>query len=183
LEVSVLSQDRWESLAPGLAAAFPDEFPGVVPDRELVKELEARSEASTDIFVVPRGVGPTEWSRDPRKRTQIRRRFMQLGQTAATMQIYDVRRALQALDQVAQYKGRPRNVNADGDAAVWTLYAALFEDHIDRLTLTHLPMRNRDAPDLLNVSRFVEMPHVVRMAETRAGTLHLSEEWDKVLDE
>ncbi|MDA1017116.1 MAG: acetylxylan esterase, partial [Planctomycetota bacterium] len=32
-------------------------------------------------YVAPRGIGPTEWNRDARKRVQFRRRFMLLGQT------------------------------------------------------------------------------------------------------
>ena len=48
-------------------------------------------------FVAPRGIGRTAWNADPAKQTQIRRRFMLLGQTLDGMRVWDVRRALQAL--------------------------------------------------------------------------------------
>ena len=98
---------------------------------------------------------------------------MQLGQTAATMQIYDVRRALQALAEVDDLKGRDRNLSAEGEAAGWTLYAAMFEDEIHTLTLKDLPSRNRRAPDLLNVSRFVEIPHLLQIAASRVEQLNV----------
>jgi dienelactone hydrolase len=181
LHVTVLHQDEWESLAAGLAAAYPADFPGIEASGELLEQLQADAVSAVRVFVAPRGVGPTEWSRDEPKRTHIRRRFMQLGQTVATMQIYDVRRALQALDQlpelqVPELQGRVRDLQADGEAAFWTIFAALFEDRIGTLTLTRLPLNNREAPDLLNVSRFIDMQHVVRMVGLRAAELKLSAE-------
>jgi hypothetical protein len=64
---------------------------------------------------------------------------------------------------------------------MWAIYAALFEDGIDRLSLVDLPKRNRDAPDLLNVTRFVEMPDVVSMAAGRVAEMKLTPEWEEVL--
>ena len=113
---------------------------------------------------------------------------MQLGQTAATMQIYDIRRALIALDQIDDLRSHKRNLRARGDASVWTIYAALFEDRIQDLDLVDLPIRNRDAPDLLNVSRFVELPQVALMAASRVERLRLingetrDHQWRQILE-
>ncbi len=181
LTVQVLKQNDWERVARGLAVALPAEFPGTEPQIDAWNEIVDASQKQTKVYVVPRGIGPTEWSREERARTHIRRRFMQLGQTAATMQIYDVRRALQALNQIAPYGALQRNVEADGEAAVWALYASLFEDRIEKLSLTNLPTKNQLAPDLLNVSRFVEMPHVVLMAGDRVEQLVLSDPWKDIL--
>ena len=106
---------------------------------------------------------------------------MQIGQTAATMQIYDVRRALQALSSVPNLDWSKLHVHANGEAAFWTLYASLWTTGIHQLTLTDLPIRNRDAPDLLNISRFVELPHVVLMAAERVNEIALSSTWESIL--
>src|SRR5690606_38404789 len=103
----------------------------------------------------------------------IRRRFMLLGQTAASMQIYDVRRSLQAIAEVDGLIGRTGNLTGTGDAAAWALYASLFEDQLADLTLVDLPARNRQAPDILNVSRYVEMPQLVMMAADRVEQLKI----------
>jgi dienelactone hydrolase len=183
LTVYVFDQPALDRIAPGLAHAFPEAFPGVTADPEQWKRgLEtATGSGGNYAIVMPRGVGSTEWSRDPRKRTHIRRRFMQVGQTAATMQIYDVHRAMEALKTVPGWNTSPFSVRAKGESAFWALYASLWTDGIDRLVLSDLPTRNRNAPDLLNVSRFVEMPHVVLMAGRRVGQIVLSSEWEPIL--
>src|SRR6056297_5983 len=91
LAVRVLTQQDWEQVATGLAHLLPDAFPGIAGDESQWKQLAAQAETEDLAFVVPRGVGPTQWSTDKRERTHIRRRFMLLGQTVAGMQIYDVR--------------------------------------------------------------------------------------------
>ncbi len=170
--INVLTQHDWETIAGGLAVASK-ELTSEKPNEQAWREIAQQSERSPVVYVIPRGVGPTEWSRDERTRTHIRRRFMQLGQTAATMQIYDVRRAFQALDCIDNFADRGRNVEARGEASFWTIYASLFESGIQQLTLRDLPNRNRDAPDILNVSRFVEMPQVVMMAGQRVDKLRV----------
>ena len=59
---------------------------------------------------------------------------------------------------------------------MWGLYAALFEPPLRSLYLTDLAARNRDAPDLLNVSRIVETPQVVAMAADRVERVILRAE-------
>jgi hypothetical protein len=93
---------------------------------------------------------------------------MLLGQTLAGMQIYDVRRGLAALREVPGLGGVSLGIDATGEAAFWALYASLFMDGIAELKLNDLPSTNRDAPDLLNVSRFVELADVKQLAEARA---------------
>lgn len=170
VDVRVLDPQGWNEVAPALAHLFP----------KIVTEVDASADAWNSIrktikgpvvFVAPRGVGPTAWSTDEKTQTHIRRRFMLLGQTAASMQIYDVRRAMEATGKIDGLRGRPRNLTGGRDAAVWALYASLFTDDIADLTLVELPARNRDAPDILNVSRYVEMPQVALLAAERAERL------------
>lgn len=170
IDVRVLDPQSWNEMAPALAHLFP----------KIVTEVDASADAWNSIcktltgpvvFVAPRGVGPTAWSTDEKTQTHIRRRFMLLGQTAASMQIYDVRRALQATAKIDGLRGRLRNLTGARDAAVWALYASLFTEDVADLTLVELPARNRSAPDILNVSRYVEMPQVVMLAAERAEQL------------
>ncbi len=173
---SVVDQSDWDDLAASLAELWPDRFTSIQaepsPWQSLAKRVKSQPSVAL-VFFAPRGVGLTEWNREAKKRTQIRRRFMQLGQTAATMQIWDIRRALQALDQIDEFAEVPRHLFAQRDAAAWSTYASLFEPRLRELTLVNLPTRNRDAPDLLNVSRFVEMPQLLLMAADRAEKVQL----------
>jgi len=166
VEVRVLDQKGWSEWAPALAAIFPDQISGVAKNESQAERLLPASLSQDVVFVVPRGIGPTAWSSDERTRTHIRRRFMLLGQTLAGMQIYDVVRGLQAIDQRIT-DGAMLRVSASGDAAMMAAYASLMVDCVDRLDLSELPESNRDAPDLLNVSRFIELPDVVSLARRR----------------
>jgi hypothetical protein len=181
LSTYVIDQTRWETLAPALAAAMPEAFTSTTPNLPRWKKICEQHAGKNIAWIVPRGVGPTEWSRDLKARTQIRRRFMQIGQTAATMQIYDVRRALQALSSVPNLNWSSLDLHASGEAAFWTLYASLWTTGINQLSLSDLPIRNRDAPDLLNISRFVELPHVVLMAADRVNEITLPSTWESIL--
>jgi hypothetical protein len=179
IEFEVLDQDGWEELAPVLAAIGVEKFNAGDQPRDVDgswKEMAEKLAACPHqvlVYCLPRGVGPTEWSRNERTRTHIRRRFMQLGQTAAAMQIWDVRRALRAIDQIPAYATSEREMHAAGDAAVWSLYASLWEPRIVKLTLEQLPPTNRQAPDLLNVSRIVEMPQLLLMAADHSESIDL----------
>ena len=185
--VHVLTQSEWESCTNALAIPFPNEFPKAEPDRDSWRKLEASIGNGVLVLVVPRGVGPTEWSRDEKSRTHIRRRFMLLGQTLAGMQTYDVLRALQLIVSSPELSHGSLRVNANGEAATWTLFASLFANQIDQLDLTDLPIKNRDAPDMLNVSRFVELPQIAMLAASRTGSFTLqhsdnqtSQAWDAI---
>jgi hypothetical protein len=124
-------------------------------------------------YVSPRGIGSAAWSGDERKQTQIRRRFMLLGQTLDGMRVWDVRRTIQALGQIDEVAGVTPTVVAHGNMAGVALYAALFEPQIAGLDLTDLPATHRDGPILLNVLRYLDMPQALALAAEHADiTLH-----------
>jgi hypothetical protein len=114
--------------------------------------------------VVPRGIGPTDWGGDDRARTQARRRYMLLGQTEAGMQVWDVRRAISALLQRDGWQGTEVGLVGKGDAAVIALHAGVFDPRVKGIELVDPPTENRGGPDLLNVSRIVELPALTLMA-------------------
>jgi len=119
-------------------------------------------------FFAPRGRGLDAWSGDERKQVQIRRRFMLLGQTLDGMCVWDVRRAVQALNHIAAIEGLPVELTAQGNMAGIALYASLFEPSVERLDLSELPSTHRDGPTFLNVLRYLDVPQAVAMAAERA---------------
>ena len=119
-------------------------------------------------YVAPRGVGPTAWDQSDKKQVQFRRRFMLLGQTLEGMQVWDVRRAVQAWREVTKDDASPLWLQGQRQAAGLALYASLFEPDIKRLDLWKLPATHRDGPCFLNVLRYLDAPLAVALATERS---------------
>ena len=128
----------------------------------------ALNQPVTLAFVAPRGIGPTKWSGDDRRLTQIRRRFMLLGQTMDGMRVWDIRRALQTFPIMRKDRVLNLELRASGALAVDALYAALFEPNVRKLDLVDLPQSHMQGPDYLNVLRVTDIPQVVEAVSTRA---------------
>jgi len=143
--------------------------PDVVEFAHLRKQLESSTTAFA--YVAPRGVGPTEWTRDPKKRIHIRRRFMLVGQTLDGMRAWDVRRAIQAVRALPGLAKAPLELAGERDAACWTLYASLFEPEIAQVSLWLLPASHRTGPDFLNVLRYLDVPQAAALAAERSRLL------------
>jgi hypothetical protein len=129
------------------------------------------SPGSTVVFTAPRGLGKTEWTREKLPRAHVRRRFALLGQTDDGMRTWDVRCALKAARSIDSLTGRPIQIAGTGDAAVWALYASLYEPPVERVTLTKLPATHMEGPALLNVLRVLDVPTAVALAAGRAPVL------------
>jgi hypothetical protein len=119
-------------------------------------------------YLAPRGIGLTAASGDERAQTQLRRRFMLLGQTLDGMRVWDIRRAIQAARAAGLGGAAPLELAAAGPMAVDTLYAALFEPELARLELWDLPASHLEGPDLLNVLRVLDVPQALTLAAERA---------------
>jgi dienelactone hydrolase len=132
---------------------------------EMVRTLKTGRNALA--WLAPRGMGLTAWSGDAKKQTQIRRRFMLLGQTLDGMRVWDICRGLQALHEIQGRSAKPPHIHATGPMAVNVLYAALFEDGIQSLDLSTLPPSHRDAPDYLNVLHVLDIPQAVALVKER----------------
>lgn len=122
-------------------------------------------------FCALRGIGPTQWGKDERADTHIRRRFMLLGQTEASMRVWDLRRAITAIREVGMNDPSGVTLHASGDSTPLAAYASLYESEVKQLKLTNIPTRNRLAPDMLNVSRFIEMPQLLLLAASNVNTV------------
>lgn len=168
LTVLVADRKNWPAIESELRWRFApqaehESLPLRVTEGNVLWELIAGGHGEAIAIVAPRGIGPTDWGGDDRARTQARRRYMLLGQTEAGMQVWDVRRAISALIQRDGWQGTEVRLIGEGDAAVIALHAGTFEPRVRGMRLIDPPAENRDGPDLLNVSRIVELPALVVM--------------------
>jgi len=180
LTLTVLDEQLWSQLLAAMAGRFEQE-PGApnppAADAEALAEICKALEAGRALaFFAPRGIGPYAWNRDERKQTQIRRRFMLLGQTLDGMRVWDVRRAVRALRSIKPLRRVPLTLQARQNMAGIALYAALFEPDVQKLNLWDPPASHHDGPILLNVLRYLDMPQAVAMAAERCDVRLFSED-------
>jgi dienelactone hydrolase len=119
-------------------------------------------------YVAPRGVGPTAFTADRKKHTHVLRRFQLLGETLEGGQVYDIRRAVQALRTVPGLDKTPLWLQGHRQMAGVALYASLFEPDVVRLDLHELPATHGEGPYLWNVQRILDMPQAVAIAAERS---------------
>ncbi len=177
--LGVLDEEDWKSFVAMMRSGFddqiksePSEAAGELPEPDEplfqhFRKMQQEGECVT-AFVAPRGIGPTAWNPSEKKQTQIRRRFMLLGQTLDGMRVWDVRRAIQAVRSLDAAKDVPLILQGERQAAGIALYASLFEPDIERLDFRDLPRTHRDGPILLNVRRYLDIPQTVAMALERS---------------
>jgi hypothetical protein len=171
--LNVLNEQGWTEWLAAMRVGFADELSDQTlpePDEDAFKRKQEmlRNNKCVLAYLAPRGIGPTAWNTDERKRTQIRRRFMLLGQTLDGMRVWDVRRAIQMLRTLDSTSYVPLALEGKGWMAGIVLYASLFEPDIARLDLWHLPNSHRDGPTFLNVLRYLNIPQAVAMAAERS---------------
>ena len=121
----------------------------------------------TMAYVAPRGIGPTAWDQSQKKQVQNRRRFMLLGQTLDGMRVWDIRRAIQALQATPQGQS-PLWLQAERHLAGVALYASLYESSVERLDLWQMPTSHHEGPELLNVQRYLDVPQALAWSPTDA---------------
>ena len=171
--LNTLDEQGWTEWLAAMRVGFADELNDQTlpePDENAFKQNQEmfRNTKQAMAYLMPRGIGPTAWNPDERKQTQIRRRFMLLGQTLDGMRVWDVRRAIQALRTVDSISNVPIGLRGKRRMAGIVLYASLFEPDIVRLDLWHLSASHRDGPTLLNVLRYLDVPQAVAMAAERS---------------
>ncbi len=161
LRVGFASELREELDSAGGAASAeqPGEF-------DKLKSELARSAVAL-AFLAPRGVGLTAWSGDARKQTQIRRRFMLLGQTLDGMRVWDLRRAVQAIHFVREGDTVKIELRAAGAMSSQAQLAALFEPSVRKLAVE--PWREPEAGggDYLNLLKVLDADAVGRLNSLR----------------
>jgi hypothetical protein len=165
---NVLNEQQWAEWTPAMRSLFDDE-----PD-SAGAELDAddaaqfltgfEEEAGLILWLAPRGVGPHAVTVSDGKQTQIRRRYLLLGQTIDGMRVWDIRRGLQAWGSVVPLRQLPVQVRGSDGMAVNALMASLFEPGVQGVELNQLPATFQDGPDYLNAMRILDLPEVLAMA-------------------
>ncbi|MFQ5734839.1 MAG: alpha/beta hydrolase family protein [Planctomycetaceae bacterium] len=171
--LNALDQKGWNEFLASMRVGFEGELKGEslpAADKAAFAQSQKmfRSFKWGMAYVAPRGVGPTEWNRDSRKRIQYRRRFMLLGQTRDGMRVYDVVRGAAALRNVRGFQHVALWMQGQRDMAGITLYASLFTKNVKRLDLWNLSRSHKTGPIFLNVLRFLDVPQAVAMAAVRS---------------
>jgi hypothetical protein len=171
--LNVLDASEWREWAASMRSGFTDAFPDAPPSQTEDASYQSLrklllSQKWVMAYVAPRGVGLTAWDQSERKQVQHRRRFYLLGQSLDGMQVWDIRRAMQSLRSLAEFKSTPLWLQSRKEMAGNVLYASLFEPEIARLDLYELPNSHRHGPYYLNVQRFMDLPGAVAMAAERS---------------
>ena len=130
---------------------------------------EVKDRGTVYAVFMPRGIGPTAWIGDTKLQTQMRRRFMLLGQTLDGMRVWDICRSVQALRSLKEFHNSPLWLEGEGEMGVDVLYASLFERAIDGLDLRQIPASHMEGPDYLNVLKILDIPDAAAMAAERCA--------------
>jgi len=170
--LNVPDEQEWRRWLAAMRIGFADELKDETlpdPNEDAFNHIRETLQDNNSVlaYAAPRGIGLTAWNPDERKQTQIRRRFMLLGQTLDGMRVWDVRRAIQTLRQVELLNVVPVALKGQRLTAGIVLYASLFEPDIARLDLWHLPDSHREGPVFLNVLRYMDIPQALAMASER----------------
>lgn len=186
--VTVLDEEGWRAFAAKARTVFAPQLeplfaggPEALPaaDAEGYNRMAdaVRNGGVRQIYLLPRGIGPTAWSTDARHRVHVRRRFMLLGQTLDGMRVWDIRRGLEAADVVTPDIASG-SLHARGTMAVNTLYASLFAEGARwrNQLLTAVPASHHEGPDYLNVLRFLDIPQALAMASQRGAVIVQNED-------
>jgi hypothetical protein len=169
ISLHVLDQPGWTNWLAAVSAEFADGLnneltgpnsPGANPGALEKLKLELSEKNAALAFFAPRGVGLDAWSGGDKCLTQIRRRFMLLGQTLDGMRAWDIRRAIQAIHFVRGGDPAQVGLRANGAMAANALYATLFEPTVSALDLVNLPKSHMEGPDYLGVLKVTDISHV-----------------------
>ena len=159
-------------LRAGFGVPLADEPADTSKIRNIVSPLislkaQLKSSNASLAWFTPRGAGLTAFTGDDKALTKIRRRFMLLGQTLDGMRVWDIRRAVQTLHFVREADVANVELDARGQTAVNSLYAALFEPGVKRLTVDALPVSHSEGPDYLGILRVTDVSQVLGILGTK----------------
>lgn len=129
---------------------------------------EPRENYAAQAFFAPRGIGLTAWSGDERKHTQIRRRFMLLGQTLDGMRVWDIRRAVQMINSVRDSDSARVDMSSSAVMAINAGFASLFEPGARVLPTQELLAPEANQPDYLNILKVMNFAQALELAGAEA---------------
>lgn len=171
--LNVLDEEGWNDFAATYGKTFGKGFPkGMKLPAHDAEAFDSgkrmfKNHKWAMAYVAPRGIGPTVWSGDARKRNQILRRFCLLGETLDGMRVYDIVRSVDSLRAIQGMGKVPLWMQANRQMAANLLYASLYVPEVARLDLHDLPESHREGPAYLNVLRVLDLPQAVALAGER----------------
>ena len=159
MNLYVLGENQWKGFVGNMRGMFADVF---ADDPAGKGEVFTGDGPVGGAYLAVRGVGPSAWGVDEKKRTQILRRYWLIGQTLDGMRVWDVRRAIAATKSIDP--SRELRLTGSGEMGVVGLYAALFEPGISEIDLQGAPASHAAGPQLLNILKMMDVPQAAAMA-------------------
>lgn len=167
--LNVLDAEGWQDFCHTYESRFGkhiETFPNAKSDNKAFESEKKMFETFKwgMAYLCPRGIGSTEWTGSEKAQIHRLRRFYLLGQTVDSMRVWDIRRGVQALKQIAGFEKKPLWIQAHREMAAHSVYASLFEEGITRLDLHEMPASHEMGPAYLNVLKHLDLPQAVAMA-------------------
>ena len=179
VHVHVLDESSYAKWMSQLEAGF-SEFPqpkGVIePAMDNASSMSAPINISGDgihVLVVPRGIGPTAWTGDERKQTQIRRRFYLLGTTLDRLRIEETLAVIEALPEVLGHRPATFALHGNDSSADWAMAAAVLDGSIDELVLANPSTDFNERPILLNLQKEFTPADLTLLAASRVREMRI----------
>jgi cephalosporin-C deacetylase-like acetyl esterase len=91
---------------------------------------------------------------------EIERSASWVGRTVATMQVWDILRAVEWAAGEEQISGRGISLYGKGEMGILALYAGLFDGRVSQVVLNNAPASHWQGPALLNVLRITDIAQV-----------------------
>lgn len=192
VQIELVEEDSWRVRLRVLSSAFPAilseelriaNMPAVPGDdmaidlsnslREMLTDIREQGKAM--VLFAPRGIGLSRHGGDQKYQTHLRRRYMLLGATLASSQVWDVLRCCEEIQSLANHADRPLHLRADREMTEVASFAAVFSERISSLSLRLPPRSDRESPDFLNWSRIVT-PKQLRALVEQSTQLHVVSE-------
>jgi cephalosporin-C deacetylase-like acetyl esterase len=102
----------------------------------------------------------TERPVTPFERAELERSSSWIGRTVASMQVWDILRAVEWAVAEEKVPMSSITVHGKGETGILGLYAGLFDSRIQQAILVDPPDSHRQGPALLNVLRVTDIPEV-----------------------
>jgi len=146
--------------------------PGETPENYSQEVLETVGDDYI-VFLMPRGVGPTKWTKK-NPPNYIERSLALLGRTVDSGRVWDIRVAAHALkNRLSNTPGEESTVTVvgKGQAGILGAYAALFEPAISEVVLVKPTETHMQGPHFLNVLRVLDIPDALGLLAPRKLTI------------
>jgi hypothetical protein len=188
VDLCVVDDGEWQNLLAALAVDFAESLEAYeLPQANdaAFTELKRRLQDRDLFFFAPRNIGPTASNPATKPQTQLRRRYMLLGESLEGMQAWDAHRAMQAIRSIGDLASKTLHVRAKGDLAAVALYGSLTHYPRPHLELISPPASHRAGAPLFHVLRYIDMPQAVALAaeQGRVKLVNVDEaDWRFALD-